>query len=369
MEAAARRGVPEVIRTGRPELYAEIPHALLEAEARDAEHLRALRELGLESAMIVPLRSGRRVFGAVSFVYAASGRHYTEADLAFAEDFARRAAMAIENAHALMAAEQARARERALRTEAEVVSRAKDEFLATVSHELRTPLNAILGWTVTLRNRRPGPDVDRGLAIIERNARIQTKLVEDVLDISRIISGKLALNLGPTSVAETIAAAVETVTPAAEAKEVEITVEALDGDLTIMADPDRIQQVVWNLLSNAVKFTPKGGRASIRAWREGSDVSLKVSDSGEGIAPDTLPFVFEPFLQADASTTRRHGGLGLGLAIVQAIAEAHGGSVRVHSTLGHGSVFEVLLPLAPESAPPGAALPAATVALSAPNAG
>src|SRR6185295_17532571 len=192
----------------------------------------------------------------MTFVYAESGRRYEPDDLAFAEDFARRAAMAIENAQALKEAEEARAEERRLRGEAELANRSKDEFLATVSHELRTPLNAILGWTVTLRGRKLADDVDRALAIVERNARLQTKLIEDVLDVSRIISGKLALNVGPTNVAETIAAAIETVTQAAEAKEIAISSDIPEQDLTITADADRLQQIAWNLLSNAVKFTP-----------------------------------------------------------------------------------------------------------------
>jgi signal transduction histidine kinase len=238
-----------------------------------------MRELRLESAMVVPLRVRGRTLGAITFAYAESGRRYSENDLRFAEDFARRA---------------------------------KDEFLATVSHELRTPLNAILGWTVTLRRRKLADDVDRGLAIVERNARQQTKLIEDVLDISRIISGKLALHLGTTNIAEAVAAAVETVTPAAEAKTIHTSIDVPDESLTIAADADRLQQIVWNLLSNAVKFMPKGGHVEVRAHRDGSDVCICVTDSGEGIRREVLPLVFEPFQQADASITRRHGGLGLG---------------------------------------------------------
>jgi PAS domain S-box-containing protein len=243
-DPGARTGVPEVIRTGKSELYTEIPAAVLEAGARDAEHLRMIRELRLESAMVVPLRGRAGTLGAMTFVFADSGRRYTEADLAFAEDFARRAALAIENARTMSEVEDGRAREHALRREAEVANRAKDEFLATVSHELRTPLNAILGWTVTLRSRKPDAEFDRPLAIVERNARAQAKLIEDVLDVSRIISGKLALSLGPTNVAEAIQASVETVTPAADAKEIALSVDVENGPLTISADAERLQQVV-----------------------------------------------------------------------------------------------------------------------------
>jgi PAS domain S-box-containing protein len=341
----APTGAPNVIRTGRSELYAEIPPALLEAGARDAEHLRLIRELRLESAMVVPLRAHGRTLGAMTFVHAESGRRYNEDDLAFAEDFARRAAMAIENALALRAAEEARAHQDALRAEAEMASRAKDDFLATVSHELRTPLNSILGWTVILRKRNQQQEVDRGLAVIERNARSQAKLIEDVLDVSRIISGKLSLSLSPTNVGQAVRAAIETVTPAAEAKEIAIAFEETDEALTITADPDRLQQIVWNLLSNAVKFTPKGGAVSLRSERKGSHVCISVADTGEGVRPDVLPIIFEPFQQADASTTRRHGGLGLGLAIVKQLVTAHGGTVSVASAgLGKGATFTVDIP-------------------------
>jgi len=338
-------GAPQVIRTGKAELYTELPEGLVEAAAKDAEHLELLRDLELESAMIVPLRARGRVFGAITFVYASSGRHYSKDDLAFAEEFARRAAIAIENALAVKDAEEARAKESWLRSDAELANRSKDDFLATVSHELRTPLNAILGWTVMLRSHKPADDIDRGLVIIERNARSQAKLIDDVLDVSRVTSGKLALSLGPTRVADVIAAAIETVTPAASAKGVVISSDVSDTSLTITADADRMQQIVWNLLSNAVKFTPRGRSVLVEARGEGSDVCVRVSDTGEGIRPEVLPNIFEPFKQADASTTRRHGGLGLGLAIVKQLVSAHGGTVQAASDgLGKGAAFEVRLP-------------------------
>ena len=341
----APSGVPNVLRTGQAELYTEIPLELLERGAQDAEHLRIIRDLRLHSAMVVPLRARGQTFGAISFIYADSGRRYSQDDLSFAEDFARRAAMAIENALALKDTEEARVREQVLRSEAELANRAKDEFLATVSHELRTPLSAILGWAVMLRRRNLPEEIDRPLATIERNARLQTKLIEDVLDISRIISGKLVLNLGVTKIRDAVIAAVETVAPAAAAKNIAVASEVEDQELTTMADSDRMQQVVWNLLSNAVKFTPKGGQITVRAARQGTNMCIAVSDNGEGIRRAILPFLFEPFRQGDASTTRRHGGLGLGLAIVRQLVLAHGGTVRADSEgEGKGSTFSVRIP-------------------------
>jgi signal transduction histidine kinase len=345
-DPATTNGVPQVIRSGKSELYAEIPQELLEAGARDSEHLQIIRELDLKSAMVVALRAHGRTFGAMSFVYAGSERRYSPDDLTFAEELARRAALAIENALALKEAEDARARERWLRSEAERANRAKDEFLATVSHELRTPLNAILGWTLTARGRHPPEDIDKALAVVERNARAQATLIEDVLDVSRIISGKLALNLGPTNVASAARAAIETISPAADAKGITLTSEISDEGLTITADADRLQQVVWNLLSNAVKFTPKGGKVALAVSRNGSEVVLQVTDTGEGIQPENLGLIFEAFHQADASTTRRHGGLGLGLSIVKQLVFAHGGTVRATSDgIGRGASFIVRLPL------------------------
>jgi len=341
----APRGPPAVLRSGKSELYTDIPPALLETNARTADHLALLRELDPQSAMVVPLRGREHVLGAMTFVYAESRRRYASEELAFAEDFARRAAMAIENALALRQVDQARTQERRLRAAAEVASRAKDDFLAMVSHELRTPLNSILGWAVILRTPGNQEKLERGLAVIERNARAQAKLIEDVLDMSRIIAGKLALSLGPTSVAEAVTASIETVSPAAEAKGISVEAELPSEPITFMADPARVQQVVWNLLSNAVKFTPSGGSVRIQASHADAEVRIVVSDTGEGIHPDLLPSVFDPFQQADTSTTRRHGGLGLGLAIVKQLVVAHGGTVRAESAgPGQGATFRVTLP-------------------------
>jgi PAS domain S-box-containing protein len=239
------------------------------------------------------------------------------------------------------------ARERSARTEAEHASRMKDEFLATLSHELRTPLNAILGWTQLLRVPNPTPDdLSQGLETIERNARAQATLIEDLLDMSRIISGKLRLEVKELDLATVIDAALETVQPAAEARGIELA-RSYSDSITVRGDPARLQQVVWNLLSNAIKFTPRAGRVSVAlsAAADGSAVELTVSDTGIGIKPEFASHVFERFRQGDASTTRSHGGLGLGLAIVRHLVELHGGTVAAHSEgPDRGATFTVTLP-------------------------
>jgi signal transduction histidine kinase/DNA-binding response OmpR family regulator len=233
--------------------------------------------------------------------------------------------------------------ERAARAEAEVANRAKDDFLATVSHELRTPLNAILGWTVVARRQAP-VELERALGIIERNARAQTRIIEDVLDVSRIVGGKLRLDVAAVDVAAAIEAALETVRPEAEGKGVKLTADV--GSVGIVAaDGDRLQQVVWNVLTNAIKFTPEGGTVDLAAARLGTRIVIRVTDTGEGIEPSFLPHLFEPFRQADGSTTRRHGGLGLGLAIVKQLVQAHGGTIRAESDGPHrGSIFTIEIP-------------------------
>ncbi|MET0621697.1 MAG: PAS domain S-box protein [Pyrinomonadaceae bacterium] len=329
----APHGLPAVLRTGRSELYEEVPDELLVAAARDEEQLRIMRELGFSSAMVVPLSAHGRTFGAITFVTAESGRRYGHGDIAFAEDLARRASLAVENAR--------------LYRQAQDANRIKDEFLATLSHELRTPLTAILGWASLLRGG--GFDAEatrRAVETIERNARAQRQIVEDVLDVSRIITGKLRLEPQPVDVRALLQEAVETVRPAAEAKAVYLST-LLAGEVgEVSADPNRLRQVLWNLLSNAVKFTPQGGRVEVELRRDGGQALLRVSDTGQGIAPEFLPHVFDRFRQADMGTTRQHGGLGLGLAIVRHLVELHGGDVTAESAgLGLGSTFRLRLPL------------------------
>ena len=240
-------------------------------------------------------------------------------------------------------------REQAARFQAEEASRLKDEFLATLSHELRTPLNAILGWSQILQNQNlAGHDAQKALVTIERNARSQSQLIDDLLDVSRIITGKLRLDVRAVDLTSVISAAVDAARPAAEAKNIRLQTLLDPKAAQISGDPDRLQQVIWNLLSNAIKFTPKNGRVQVRLERVNSHIEIVVSDTGAGIEPEFLPFVFERFRQSDGSMTRRHGGLGLGLAIVRQLVELHGGSVAVESAgAGAGTIFIVALPLLP----------------------
>jgi len=236
--------------------------------------------------------------------------------------------------------------ERAARAEAERNARLKDEFLATLSHELRTPLNAIVGWSKLLTSRPPDPEtLAKGLDVIARNARAQSQLIDDLLDMSRIVSGKLRLEMRAVDIAGVVEGALESVGPTAEAKGVALEREVEPRAGLVLGDPDRLQQVLWNLLSNAVKFTPPGGRVRVAARRSGSSVEVSVSDTGEGIRPEFLAQIFERFRQADASAARRHAGLGLGLSIVRSLVELHGGSVSASSEgEGHGATFTVRLP-------------------------
>ena len=237
--------------------------------------------------------------------------------------------------------------DRAGRSEAERLGRIKDEFLANLSHEIRTPLNAILGWAQLLQpGKSSNAEIAEGLEVIVRNARMQARLIDDLLDMSRIISGKMRLDVQRVNLPAVIDAAIESVTPAAQAKGIKLqkVVDPIAGPVT--GDPNRLQQVIWNLLNNAVKFTPKGGTVQVVLERSNSHLELSVSDTGKGIGAEFLPHVFERFSQAEAGATKAYAGLGLGLAIVKSLSELHGGSVRVKSGgEGKGSTFIVSLPV------------------------
>jgi signal transduction histidine kinase len=253
-------------------------------------------------------------------------------------------------------AEQERARllvlEQEARKQAEEANRTKDEFLATLSHELRTPLNAILGWVQVLRSGKLDPaGASRALETIERNSRVQAQLIADLLDVSRIITGKLRLDFKPVDLRRIIDAALDSVHPAADAKGIFLEVAVMPLASPVLGDADRLQQVIWNLLSNAIKFTSRGGRVEVRLQEAGANAVIRVSDTGIGIRPDFLPYVFDRFRQAEGSITRTHGGLGLGLSIVRHLIELHGGTAEVASEgEGEGATFTVRLPLRAELA-------------------
>jgi PAS domain S-box-containing protein len=283
------------------------------------------------SAALLPLVMDGRVAAVLTLASAIDGR-FEGSGLLIVEDITRRIRLALDRIQ--------------LYREAQEANRLKDEFLSTLSHELRTPLNAIFGWAKILQGRDLDASTAHAVEVIRRNAEAQTKLIEEVLDVSRIITGKMALADEPLDVAAIVRATIDTVRPTLHAKRIRLT-ERIDKVATVTGDSHRLQQAFWNVMSNALKFTEKGGSISITV-RQGEDsVEIEVADTGAGIRRDMLPFVFDRFRQADSSTTRRHGGLGLGLAIVRHVVELHGGSVRAASPgEGHGSTFTIRLPIA-----------------------
>jgi PAS domain S-box-containing protein len=300
----------------------------------DPELLKIGEELAPWAYIGTPLLVLGRAAGVMSFGTTATGsrREYTPEDAALLEEFARRASMAIENAR--------------LFHQIESLGRLKDEFLATLSHELRTPLSAILGWARILASGQLDEARTRqAVEVILRNARAQAQLVDDVLDVARGMAGNLRLEMQPIDLVVPAQRGLDAITPAAAAKRIDVRLQA-PAAVPIVGDENRLQQVVWNLLSNAVKFTPAGGRIGIAVSANDDTAELCVTDTGAGISAAFLPFVFDKFRQADASATRQHGGLGLGLAIARHLAEMHGGTIEAHSEgEGRGATFRVKLPL------------------------
>ena len=306
------------------------------------------------SYLAVPVISrSAEVIGGLFFGHSRVGA-FSDRHERIIEGLASQTAVAVDNARlyekaqtAIKEREQLLVREQQARQQAELASRSKDEFLSLLSHELRTPLNAIMGWTRMLSSTQLPPEaVTTALETIDRNAKLQSRLIDDMLDVSRIMSGKLRLDAQPVDLTSAINAAVDTLRPAADAKEIRIYVVLDFGSGTVLGDPMRLQQVVWNLLSNAIKFTPKGGSVRVSLERINSHYELNVSDTGSGIDPMFLPHVFERFRQADSSTTKNYGGLGLGLAIVRQLVELHGGTVEAGNVKeGTGAIFTVKLPV------------------------
>lgn len=315
------------------------------SDSRSAESAARFRQLGLGSFINTPCVSDG-VLKFVLGVYRGEACQGRDDEIKLLGEMTTRIWLNFERKRGEQERERLLRREQELRVQAEEANKIKDEFLATVSHELRTPLNAILGWSTILRSGKlDGESASRAIETIERNARSQSQLIDDLLDISRIITGKLRLEIRTIELSKIIEAAVDGVRPAAEARNIRLQI-LLDTEAgTVSGDAGRLQQIFWNLLTNAVKFTPKGGRVQVRLERVNSHVEIVISDSGQGIDPKFLPHVFDRFRQADQSTTRRQGGLGLGLSIVRQLVEMHGGTVHAESEgQGEGTSFIVKLP-------------------------
>jgi len=329
----AARGPGHVARTGRSELITEVPDDVLEQWSKDPEQLRFLRSLGMRSAMSVPLQVRGKVLGVITFVAAESGHHYGPEDLALAEDLAHRAAVAVENAR--------------LYAEVKDADRRKDEFLAMLAHELRNPLAPIRSGLDLLDMKGVDPETAswaRGM--MKQQVQHMVRLVDDLLDVSRIMRGKIQLRKEPVQLAEVIGRGIQTARPLIEAQKHELVLSVSDGPLWIEADPVRIAQVVANLLNNAAKYNDKPGHIWVSVERQEERAVLRVGDDGIGIERDLLPRVFDLFTQADRSIARSQGGLGIGLTLVRSLVERHGGAIEARSEgPGKGAEFVVRLPL------------------------
>ena len=331
------------LRAGQATVLHDISEETLKSYANDAAHLEVLRSLRIESVMTIPMSVRGTLLGVIRMFSCESERHYGEEELELAVEVARRAATAIDNAR--------------LYAQAADANRAKDIFLATLSHEMKTPLTAILGWSRMLKTDGQASEFfDEALEAIEQSARVQERLIEDVLDISRVITGKLSIEKKETRLHDVIRAAVEIIIPIAQQKDVHLRVHE-SVDVIVNGDETRLRQVLWNLLTNAVKFTPAGGLIEISTACEQNEVRVMVRDSGRGMRADVIPHVFDQFHQNTVADRVKHHGLGLGLAIVRHLINAHGGRVEAHSAgEGKGSEFVVVLPvLVPDSNLRGAA--------------
>jgi PAS domain S-box-containing protein len=343
LEISSLAPIINLLEGGQPLLLPEISPAWLETA-------RLLQELAPRSAMIVPLVARGRTLGTLAFIWSQPGRQYGPADLALAEDLAQRAAIAVDNA--------------GLYRQAERANRAKDDFVATLSHELRTPMQAMLGWTMLLKSGRlDSAHMTDAIDHIERNTRLQAELINELLDVSRIVAGKMHIERQPVELSPVIEHSVEAVRRDADAKRLTLR-SRIEAGASVLGDAVRLEQILVNLLGNAVKFTPEGGRITVTLDRHQGSARIVVTDTGQGIDARALPHIFERFQQGDSPSTRKHGGLGLGLAIVRYLVSLHGGTVHARSGgPGKGSTFTVYLPVV-ASAGPGepAALPPAPLA-------
>jgi PAS domain S-box-containing protein len=350
----ARAGMGRVLRTGEPLFAPEVGPEEIEPAAQDERHREILLALAPTSSILVPVMTHGTIFGAITFALCEGQRRYGPADLALAEELGRRAAQVMDNARLYREAQ------RALRELAEA-DRRKDEFLAMLAHELRNPLGAIANAGHVLDQRRTeDPQTRALLSVISRQIRHLSRLVDDLLDVSRVTRGQVELRLDRVELHPLVRGAVETVQPLIEQRRHELRVTLPDEPLWLDADATRIEQVLTNLLNNAAKFTDPGGRLSVEVRRSGDEAAIEIADDGPGIAPELLPRVFDLFVQEERSLARSHGGLGIGLTLVRSLIERHGGRVEAASDgPGRGSRFTVRLPLRPAPAAAAAAEPPA----------
>ena len=343
-------GVAEVLRTGKSQFIPHVSDELLHQMAQDDQHLSVLHEMEIRSMIIVPLEARGRTFGTIAFMSGESNRTYTQLDLSLAEDLARRAAIAVDNARlyreaqrALAAQERREQEAREAKESAEAANRAKDQFLAVLSHELRTPLTPVLIAVQSLGSeQRQMPELAPTLEMIRRNVELEARLIDDLLDLTRISRGKLELNLHAVNAHDCLNNALEICRGDLTDKEIELTMAHNAHRCWVWADPARLQQIFWNLIKNAVKFTPKCGRVAISTFNRDHRLVVQVIDNGIGIEPQVLPIIFEAFEQGERSVTRQFGGLGLGLAITRALVERHGGTITAESEgKDRGAIFTV----------------------------
>jgi PAS domain S-box-containing protein len=344
VEMDAPAGLPNVLRTGKSEFYPVITDEMFVAAARNDEELQLLREIGYRSLIIVPLVARGRTLGAIEFVITESDYHYSQSDLTLAEELGRRAAIAVDNARLYEQAQLAL-------WNAEQANAAKDQFLAVLSHELRTPLTPVLASVHALEEEKMTGDSKLLVDIIHRNIELEARLIDDLLDLTRIINGKLQLNLQTIDVHPLIHHVIDICRGDIEQKHLLLVVDLQAAQHHVYGDPARLQQVLWNLIKNGIKFTPDGGTVSLRTYDRDGTFHIEVSDTGIGIDPSVLPVIFNAFEQGEGSVNRRFGGMGLGLAITKSLVDMHGGTITATSAgPGMGSEFAVVLPLASATA-------------------
>ncbi len=334
----APQGPHQVIRSGKPELIKNVTDEMIESSTKDPDQVEMIRSLGMRSYICTPITSRGQTVGTITIVVTdESKRQYNEADLSIASELGFRVGVAVENAR--------------LYHESQTVNRLKDEFLANLSHELRTPMNVILGHSEILKNDRPDlseEEIETSIEAIERNAKAQTSIISDLLDVSSIITGKVTYQPEEMNPIETVGKILQGLRPTAQAKNISLKFDCVEAPSKVAADLTRLHQIIWNLVSNAMKFTEPGGIITVKLSKSELNWIISVTDTGLGIDREFLPFVFDRFRQEDASTTRRFGGLGLGLSVVRHLVELHGGYVKADSKgKGFGSTFTVILPLSP----------------------